>query len=177
MISGSQGHSCSHLKMKKPRCDPTLPWSHFWWHLCHQWLFSGMFEGFCSNQLHAALSTGIEILYYSQSDYSKAKPAFSWDSCNGESTPEKRWQSYREDKMSGKEQNPHLLTSESKDCDLVSLSSLGCGLAKLPPCACRGDEPQPHHRAPQQLSPASSVLQIICHSSGGKKNISPRGSR
>lgn len=54
--------------------------------------------------------------------------------------------------MSGKEQNPHLLTSESKDCDLVSLFSLGCGLAKLSPCVCRGDEPQPHHRASQELS-------------------------
>lgn len=54
--------------------------------------------------------------------------------------------------MSGKEQNPHLLTNESKDCDLVSLFSLGCGLAKLQPCACRGDEPQPHPRASQQPS-------------------------
>lgn len=71
--------------------------------------------------------------------------------------------------MSGKGQNPHLLTSESKDSDLVSLFSLGCGLAKLPPCACRGDEPQPHPNSQAMQSPASSPQQIICQSSRGKK--------
>lgn len=84
----------------------------------------------------------------------KPKHAFSWDSLPWwiRPAPEKRWQGCREDKMSGKKQNPYLLTSESKGCDLVSLFPLGCGLAKLPPCACRGDEPQPHLRVSQQPS-------------------------
>lgn len=69
---------------------------------------------------------------------------------NEASTGEKR-QSCREDKMSGVEQKTHLITSESKACDLISPFSLRCGLAKLLPCPCRGDEPQ---LTPQDLQTA-----------------------
>lgn len=124
---------------------------------CATW----MSEGLGSNQLHPALSTVIETFWSAQSKYSKAKPAFSWGSCNGESGQcLRRVGSLRADKMSGVEQNPLLIINESKACNLVSPFSVGCGLSKLPPLACGGDEPQPQCRTSKQ--PGCTERGIIC---------------
>lgn len=79
--------------------------------------------------------------------------------------------------MSEVEQKAHLITSESESCDLVSPYSRGHGLAKLPPCACRGDEPQQQCRTCKQPSWAG----ICCAAEDmpylwGQNKINPRSS-
>lgn len=57
------------------------------------------------------------------------------------------------------EEKPHLITGEREACDLICPYSRGHGLAKLPPCACRGDEPQQHL---QDLQTAKLGRCLLC---------------
>lgn len=106
---------------------------------------TGMFEGLGSNQLCTALNTVVKCSkLLSRSTAELNLPSVGIVAMAN--TSEEVTELQRRQNVKSGAKKTHLMTSESKACDLVSPFSLGCGLAKSPPCTWRGDEPQPHRR-------------------------------